>query len=56
MTVQFTKPQPNPETAQRVAEAQASLVSMFRALAPAVQKAGAEMGRSFERLRSQRPA
>ncbi|GAA2199870.1 hypothetical protein [Streptomyces bangladeshensis] len=56
MPVQLIKPQPNPETAQRLAETQAALIAMFRALAPAVQKAGEEMGRSFEQMRTHRPA
>jgi hypothetical protein len=53
--VQFTKPEPNPATAQRVAEAGNAILAAFRSLAPAVQKCGEEMGRSFEQLRTQRP-
>ncbi|GHH30118.1 hypothetical protein [Streptomyces rubradiris] len=56
MPVQIIKPRPNPKTAQRVTEVGAALGAMVRAMAPAVQKAGEEMGRSFERLRTQRPA
>lgn len=55
MPVQLIKPEPNPATAQRVAEANQALVAFGRALAPAVRKAGEDMGRAFERLRTQRP-
>lgn len=54
MPVQLIKVETHPATAQRVAEAQAAIVGMFRALAPAVQKAGEEMGRSFAAIRTQR--
>jgi hypothetical protein len=56
MPVQFIKVQPNPATAQRVAEANEALLAFGRAMAPAVQKACAEIGRAFEQIRTQRPA
>jgi hypothetical protein len=56
MPVQLMKVQPNPATAQRVAEANEALLAFGRALAPAVQKAGADMGRAFEQIRTHHPA
>lgn len=54
MPAQLIKmPEPNPATAERVREAQDSIVGAFRSLAPAVQKAGEEMGRSLAQMRSQ---
>ena len=55
MPVQFIKPQPNPATQERVDEVVHALTNAFRSLAPAVQRAGMEMGRSF-RAAGQRPA
>lgn len=56
MPVQLVKPEPNPNTAQRVAEVFDWIDAAARAFAPAVQKAGEEMGRSFAGLKQQRPA
>lgn len=53
MPVQLVKP--NPATAQRVAEVHGAMLAMCRAVAPAVQKAGEEMARSFEGLKTRRP-
>jgi hypothetical protein len=47
-------PTPNPATADRVREAQDSIAGAFRSLAPAVQKAGEEMGWGLAQMRSQR--
>ncbi|MEU1663525.1 hypothetical protein ABZ547_07915 [Streptomyces sparsogenes] len=55
MPVQLTKPQPNPATAQRIAEVQAAMLDMCRALAPAAQKCAEDMGSAFEQMRTQRP-
>ncbi|MFJ4637639.1 hypothetical protein ACIP69_18695 [Streptomyces hygroscopicus] len=55
MPVQLIKPQPNPATAQRIAEVQAAMLDTCRALAPAVQKCGEEMGSAFEQMCTQRP-
>lgn len=59
MPVQFTKPQPNPATAERIAVAMAAMTALGRALAgiaPAAQKASEEMGRSLAQARAQRRA
>lgn len=57
MPVQFLKPNPDhaQATATRVAEITGAMASMCRAVAPAAQKAGAEMGRSLNGLKKQRP-
>lgn len=55
MPVPLIKIKTNPATAQRVAEAEAAIVGMFAALAPVVQKAAEDMGRSFAKIRAQRP-
>ncbi|MER5461694.1 hypothetical protein ABT010_13590 [Streptomyces sp. NPDC002668] len=54
MSVQFAKPQFNPETQRRVADVMQALDAGFRSLAPAVQRAGEEMGRALSGVR--RPA
>jgi hypothetical protein len=54
--IQITKPEPNPATAQLAVDAGTAIVNALRSLAPAVQKAGEEMGRSFSKLRTQPPA
>lgn len=56
MPVQILKAESHPAIAQRVAEAEAAIVGMLRALAPVVQKAGEEMGRSLQKIRAQRPS
>lgn len=56
MPVQFIKPQPNPATQERVAEVMQSLDQAVRSIAPAVQRAGAEMGRSMRKAAERRPA
>ena len=53
MPVPLIKIEPNRATAQRVAEAHEGILNLFRALAPAVQKAGEDMGRSFAKIRTQ---
>jgi hypothetical protein len=47
MPVQFAKPQPNPATAERVTEVLQVADAVVRSLAPAVQRACEEMGRSL---------
>lgn len=57
MPVQFLKPNPAhaQATAQRVSEINGAMVEMCRAVAPAVQKACEEMGRSLAGLKKHRP-
>ncbi|MCZ1006361.1 hypothetical protein [Streptomyces lydicus] len=50
MPVQLIKTEPNPVTAERVADAAAVILVTLRAFGPAVQRAGEEMGRSLARL------
>lgn len=51
MPVPLIKIESNPETAKLVAEVGARIDAMARAVAPAVQTACEEMGRSFAALR-----
>ncbi|NUO42391.1 MAG: hypothetical protein HOV82_10165 [Streptomyces sp.] len=50
MPVQLIKAQPNPATAQRVAEVNTALATAARSMAPAMEKATAGLGISFARL------
>lgn len=54
MPVPLIKLGPHPETAQRVAEVGATIDAMARSVAPAVQKACEDLGRSLAALH--RPA
>ncbi|MEV0526016.1 hypothetical protein AB0I66_21505 [Streptomyces sp. NPDC050439] len=54
MPVPLIKPEPNPATADRVAEVFDWMDAAARAFAPAVQKAGEEMARSFAALKKPR--
>jgi hypothetical protein len=51
MPVPLIKIGPHPETAQRAAEVGAHVDAMARAVAPAVQKACEDLGRSLAALR-----
>jgi hypothetical protein len=51
MPVQFTKPQPNPATAERVAEVMQAVDAAVRSVAPAVQRAGEDMARALRSVR-----
>lgn len=54
MPVQFIKPQRNPATQERVVEVMLTLDQSFRAIAPAVQRAGAEMARALRQVGERR--
>jgi hypothetical protein len=56
MPVQFVKPQPNPATAERVAEVMLWVDQAVRSTAPAVQRACQEMGRALRAATDNRPA
>lgn len=56
MPVQILKAESHPAIAQRVAEVGAALTDMIGQLIPVVQKAGEEMGRSLQKIHTQRPA
>jgi hypothetical protein len=56
MPVQIAKPENHAASLARAKEAEEAITEFFRALAPAVQKAGEDMGRAFEQIRTQRPA
>lgn len=55
MPVQFVKPPPNPATQDRIDEVYRAMDAMVRAVAPAVQKAGEEMGRALRSVTVRRP-
>lgn len=56
MPVQLIKPQPNPATAERVQEVLQWADAAVRSVAPAVERACEEMGRSLRALKQDRSA
>lgn len=55
MPVQFVKPESHPATQERIDEVLQWVDGAVRSLAPAVQRAGEEMGRSFRSIAERRP-
>jgi hypothetical protein len=49
MPIRFAKPAPNRAPQARIAEVNQALDSFVRAVAPAVQRAGTDMGRSLRK-------